>query len=87
MIQEVWSRIIVNPARAGMIPTLLPAPLLPARKPRASGDDPQTLEGEVLAVQVNPARAGMIPQPQGGHRTSLRKPRASGDDPNLEQDY
>ena len=32
--------VLVNPARAGMIPLLSKACSTPLRKPRASGDDP-----------------------------------------------
>ena len=44
----IWT---VNPARAGMI--RLRSPLGPAGqgKPRASGDDPDVLEGDVYVAQ------------------------------------
>ena len=37
------------------------------RKPRASGDDPETFDDRDAADRVNPARAGMIPLDAVGH--------------------
>ena len=36
------------------------------RKPRASGDDPDDGEVEVIGKSVNPARAGIILDVKGG---------------------
>ena len=54
----MWS--LVNPARAGMIPLPEIDELAGARKPRASGDDPEYVPGGWSWGDVNPARAGMI---------------------------
>ena len=54
-----------------------------SRKPRASGDDPTTINGETVLADVNPARAGMIPCGFSSISSRRRKPRASGDDPTL----
>ena len=71
----------VNPARAGMILTLMVNSQIAMSKPRASGDDPMTYCGQGLPVRVNPARAGMIRSAAGSPERTERKPRASGDDP------
>ena len=76
---SVWS-LIVNPARAGMIPSRGRAVSSGLSKPRASGDDPPE-SGRRKGRPVNPARAGMIPLREEAWSRSLSKPRASGDDP------
>ena len=51
------------------------------RKPRASGDDPESNGLGIEGCVVNPARAGMIPSAIVDYDRMNRKPRASGDDP------
>ena len=41
---------MVNPARAGMIPHDRSPPSTPARKPRASGDDPRGSMVRVISM-------------------------------------
>ena len=62
----------VNPARAGMIPSLVRAEIVRQRKPRASGDDPVAGMRPDVMADVNPARAGMIPA--SDRRTGGRRP-------------
>ena len=73
--------LIVNPARAGMIPPTTSPPPTGRRKPRASGDDPNSVPDSRALTQVNPARAGMIPEETSHPSPATCKPRASGDDP------
>ena len=76
-----WPSYSVNPARAGMIPTVGDKNFPAECKPRASGDDPPVRSRRRAWPAVNPARAGMIlcNHSAGAHETC--KPRASGDDP------
>ena len=73
--------LLVNPARAGMIPSRSGPGLMTACKPRASGDDPRFLIPAPQQRNVNPARAGMIRRSSWRRSASTSKPRASGDDP------
>ena len=60
----------VNPARAGMILVCGGMLIRPARKPRASGDDPPPTDMVSRFDRVNPARAGQLlitPQPSPDH--------------------
>ena len=41
MAMQLDIPVVVNPARAGMIPRRQPRRSLGSRKPRASGDDPE----------------------------------------------
>ena len=49
-----------------MIRAYVPGRENEARKPRASGDDPDDGEVEVIGKSVNPARAGIILDVKGG---------------------
>ena len=64
-----------------MIPRLITMICARPRKPRASGDDPDSLKKLPMTVAVNPARAGMILVSAAASSGSIGKPRASGDDP------
>ena len=66
-----------------MIPIAQMAAWLRARKPRASGDDPNLEASLRSCTRVNPARAGMIPSTTRRSSTRPCKPRASGDDPSM----
>ena len=56
------------------------------RKPRASGDDPESPAPAYLGPRVNPARAGMILLAAHDCDPTGCKPRASGDDPPVPSD-
>ena len=64
-----------------MIRSLRPQTRYVIRKPRASGDDPNTDLNFLDCVTVNPARAGMIRNSLALNCSDRCKPRASGDDP------
>ena len=73
----VW----VNPAHAGMIPTIWLTTDQTQGKPRACGDNPPVNFIIKTVYTVNPAHAGMIRSPWTTSAPESCKPRACGDDP------
>ena len=59
MDSPLW--VVVNPARAGMIPSMLTRPVSTPRKPRASGDDPSTLDATRTEDLRKPRASGDDP--------------------------
>ena len=71
----------VFPAQAGMILVFAVIASPVSGIPRASGDDPNSLDSINYRRYVFPAQAGMIPVNAAIKAKYPRIPRASGDDP------